>query len=426
MKYKIDTDFIASGRYRSRKLIARGAAGEVFLADVIKPPGSPFPEQVAVKTFPNQAGFSTNAQRREIESMRLLKHPNIVELYDWGMSNGCHFMVFPYYSRGALADYLHEHEQLTPEEGVAVLRDMALALSAIHERGLLHLDMKPGNILIADDGSYVLSDLGIASFQFMGSHRGIKGTPLFMSPEQARGDLDKLDARTDLFSLGATLYYALCGSSVKPLDSEDVMACRRREGIPMEDWALEAPYGFLAKVIRKLTAYEPHLRFGSASEVISLLEQNPQNTIHGEPDRGEPVDRHWRKQLSANLGDPVLRTLLSSSGTYFKLRFFPAGRILCTEEESSFDVFILLHGKLKISRKGNVLGYEDRIGSIMGEVAALIGKPRTATLTAEEDSVCVLLNGAELEQAARKMPALAVRIMKALALHLFERDQGTE
>ena len=427
-RQRVHVDFTAAGVYRSKRLIARGAMGEVHLAEVCEAPVSDFPEIVAIKTFPSQMGFSSKSQRREIETMKQIKHPNVVELLDWGTAHSCYFLVVPYFSRGSLAQVLQSNGPLTPEEGLNVLHDMAHGLSAIHERGLLHLDIKPANILIGDDGRYVLSDLGIASFQFLERSSRVRGTPLFMAPEQARGESDLLDARTDLFALGTTLFYSLHDNTIIPGDSEDILAYRRVQGFNVGDWDLPEPNGFLSDIVKKLVAFEPHRRFGSAYELRAQIESRSvvldgPGSGDSTEEKGAPVNQEWRTRLAHELGDPVLRQLLSGGGAYFKLRFFAKGEDLCVEDERSFEVFILLHGSIKILRKNRELATENRVGSIMGEVAALIGKRRTATLKATEDSVCALINGAELEQAARKIPALAVRIMKTLALHLHERDR---
>ncbi|PIE01856.1 MAG: hypothetical protein CSA81_10125 [Acidobacteria bacterium] len=423
MKYNINPDFTAEGIYRPQHLIARGAMGEVYMAKVLEAPSEPFPEFVAIKTFPPCSDFSSKAQKREIETMKILKHPNVVGLLDWGQIQDYYFMVFPYYANGSLDHFLLKNGQLSPEEAVKLLYDMGQALSAIHERGLLHLDIKPANILIAEDLRFVLSDLGIASYQFQQSGNRIKGTPLYMSPEQAKGEIDKLDARTDLFSLGATLFYGLQDASLKPTDDVDILTTRKLVGLSTQSWNLPAPYTFLSKLIKQMLSFEAHKRMSSAAELMAELRKYMTASGVSAKHGGEPVGKKWREKLARNLGDPVLRELLSSSGTYFKLRYYAPGSAICYEDEESFDVFILLHGSIRVSRKGVELAVENRVGSIKGEVAALVGKRRTATLESLDDTVCALINGAELEQAARKIPALAVRIMKTLALHLFERDR---
>jgi len=426
MKYRVDLDFVAKGRYRPHRLIARGAMGEVYMAEVLEAPSEPFPQVVAIKTFPQESDFSSKAQKREIETMRIIKHPNVVELLDWGQIRDHHFLVFPFYENGSLDHFLAKNGKLSPDEGIKLLYDMAQGLSAIHERGILHLDIKPANILIGEDLRFILSDLGIAYYQFQQSKSRVKGTPLFMSPEQARGELDKLDARTDLFSMGATLFYGLQDPSVKPTDTVDVLSIRKVEGLPAKQWNLPEPYTFLSGIIKQLVSFEAHKRLSSVAEVLAKLQSHMTVSVVVNERKGEPVSKEWRDKLANDLGDPILRELLSSSGTYFKLRYFAPGSAICYEEEKSFEVFILLSGAVRISRKGVELAVENRVGSIMGEVAALIGKTRTATLEALDETVCALINGAELEQAARKIPALAVRIMKTLAQHLFERDQKSQ
>jgi serine/threonine protein kinase len=123
---------------------------------------------------------------------------------------------FHYYAmdmvRGKALDAILETERLSHHRAGEIIRDAALALAYAHERGVIHRDIKPGNIMVTYDGQVLIADFGLARTDTTGTltrSDEIVGTPMYMSPEQAAGDREKIDARTDIYSLGATLYEAL-------------------------------------------------------------------------------------------------------------------------------------------------------------------------------------------------------------------------
>ena len=175
------------GQYRVIEQIGKGGMATVFKA---YQPG--LDRYVAVKVLPayyaHEEGFSARFER-EAKAIARLDHPHILPVYDFGQSDGLSYIVMKYVAAGTLKDRLGQ--PLAPAQALDILKQIAAALDHAHEQGILHRDVKPGNILIDEKGWVYLSDFGLAkmvegSVQLTGSGVGV-GTPAYMSPEQGQG-----------------------------------------------------------------------------------------------------------------------------------------------------------------------------------------------------------------------------------------------
>ncbi len=197
-------------------LIARGGMADVYLAQdmVLK-------RQVALKVLSSQMAADQNANarfRREAEAVARLNHPAIVQIFSTGRTPDKRpFIAMEYVAGGSLQKYLlrlnAQNQRLTTVDALSITRKVAEALSVAHQAGIVHRDLKPSNILLRPDGTPVVTDLGIAAVQTEPSLTqigSVVGTPHYMSPEQAQGQ--KIDGRSDIYSLGIILYEMLAGS----------------------------------------------------------------------------------------------------------------------------------------------------------------------------------------------------------------------
>lgn len=198
------------GKYEIRAEVGRGGMGTVYLAhDPL------LQRRVAVKVLaPHLAGEPALIERfgREARAAARLKHPNIVTIYDVGQEGSTYYFVMEYVDGPSLARALAQRGPMSPGGALRLLRPLASALDYAHGQGLVHRDVKPGNILLDPRGEPALGDFGIARAaqdSRLTTTGTLVGTPEYMSPEQARGD--EVDHRTDLYSLAIVAYEILGG-----------------------------------------------------------------------------------------------------------------------------------------------------------------------------------------------------------------------
>jgi serine/threonine-protein kinase len=260
--YTIET-FVARGGtgnvYRAKKhLLDRTAAVKVLRPDFVK-------RKDTLGRFLREARLASS-----------LSHPNIVKVYDVGEDGGTYFIVMEYVEGRDLSSVIRETGGLPVGEALRMTREIADALAYAHERGIIHRDIKPGNILLTSTGQVKLTDLGLArpkdedtSITQSGQ---IIGTPAFMSPEQCRG-LD-VDARSDLYSLGATLYNLLSGKL--PFEETSMAACVHRvvndQPRPLEALVPDVPANVVT-IVQRLMAKYPGARYQTAKEVVRAIDE---------------------------------------------------------------------------------------------------------------------------------------------------------
>ena len=205
---------------------------------------------------------------QEYEIVASLKHRNIVRIYDLGVADDHAYIAMEHFPAGDLR--LRMKAPLTPAVALHFLEQIASALAAIHEVGVLHRDLKPANVMLRTDGSICLIDFGLAKnneadAELTGT-REIFGTPYYMSPEQGHAEL--IDARSDLYSLGVIYYEMLIGR--KPYTGASAMEViykHRRAQLP------EIPPQFASYegILRRLLAKAPADRFQSAHELLDAI-----------------------------------------------------------------------------------------------------------------------------------------------------------
>ncbi|GCE26739.1 hypothetical protein KDA_22230 [Dictyobacter alpinus] len=205
------------GHYRITRLIGRGGMATVFLAL-----DSYLNREVALKVFKARDDVQDTFLRRferEAQIVAQLEHPNILTVYEYGRYNGMAYFAMPYLSAGSLRNYLRSQQPLSPPHALDLLAPILRALQYAHDRGLIHRDIKPDNMLFKADQSLVLSDFGLVkvlpdegdgdAFSAFESHtNSIMGTPQYMSPEQIQG---KAVPASDIYSMGIVLYELLTG-----------------------------------------------------------------------------------------------------------------------------------------------------------------------------------------------------------------------
>jgi serine/threonine protein kinase len=207
-----------------------------------------------------------------------LDHPNIVHAYDIDQEEDLHFLVMEYVDGANLQDMVERGGPLSVERAANYIWQTALALQHAHEHGLVHRDIKPGNILVARDGVVKVLDMGLALFfqdedeALTKKHDdGTLGTADYLSPEQSQ-DSHEVDIRTDIYSLGMTLYFVLTGKA--PFDglplAQKILAQQTQAPKPVSDYRKDVPAGLLA-VLEKMTAKRAEDRYALPRDLAEAL-----------------------------------------------------------------------------------------------------------------------------------------------------------
>jgi tRNA A-37 threonylcarbamoyl transferase component Bud32 len=211
-----------ASRYRTEGTLGRGGMGEVLLATDTR-----LERKVAIKRILGEAARSRTAVNRflvEAKSIAALNHPNIVQIYDYGRAADGPFLIMEYVDGSSLLDRCRG-EPIPLDEAVELACQLCDGLAKAHDLGIIHRDIKPANVLLTKDGTPKLTDFGLAKAEANDHGQtmtgAVLGTPDFMPPEQRR-DASLVDARSDLWSLAATVYQMVTGKSPKIIRFKDV------------------------------------------------------------------------------------------------------------------------------------------------------------------------------------------------------------
>ncbi len=235
--------------------------------------------EVAIKVLPFSLAFDAEFVerfQREARTAAQLEHPNIIPIYRVGRAGRVIYFVMKYLRGGSLSTVLAERAKLTPPDIRRLLVEAGSALGYAAQRGIVHRDIKPDNIMFDEFGQCVLTDFGIAKAatgqRLTGTGMSI-GTPHYMSPEQARAQ--SIDGRSDLYSLGIVAYQCLTGAV--PYDGEDSFSIGYKHiSEPMPQPALvTADERRLFDVIKRMLMKEPADRFQSSEELLAALQGQP-------------------------------------------------------------------------------------------------------------------------------------------------------
>ncbi len=259
-------------RYRLERRIAEGGMAEVWLAT-----DTSLDRQVAVKVLKSSLASDpivVERFRREIVTAARLSHPNIVGVHDSVDFDGRQAVVMQLVNGKSLRQLLDDQRKLSPELTMHIGSCVAAALDAAHSAGLVHRDVKPGNIMITPDGRVLLTDFGIAkglsTSADLTNDNIMMGTAKYLSPEQVRGK--RLDGRADLYSLGLVLYECLAGRVpfIGENDAATALARLQRDPTSLSRLRPTLPYG-LAELIHQLLSRNPDDRPTTGGDLKARL-----------------------------------------------------------------------------------------------------------------------------------------------------------
>ena len=329
------------GPYRILEELGRGGMGRVYRAVHER-----MERQVAIKVLSPQLMRSPKAQslfEREVRAISRLSHPNIVSAYDANVANGRHFLVLELVEGPNLSRFLRKNGPLNIDQALEYAKQAGFGLAHAHKRGLVHRDIKPGNLLISLEekggkmvpGPVKISDFGLARLQDKASgnpdessiasaSHSVTGTPDYISPEQAY-DVHQADIRSDIYSLGCTLYHCLTGNP--PFEGNNIiekLVKHASEAPPNPQLLRPEIPDRVAALTARMMAKLPDQRFQTPDELCAEIEQvqsllNPEGSgiwvnaealfaTHdygfGEENHGDGRGNHQETSLGVN--DPTI------------------------------------------------------------------------------------------------------------------------
>jgi hypothetical protein len=314
------------GRYQIQDRLGAGAMGTVYRALDTK-----LDRAVAIKMLPAQSVTDAGALarfQREAKALAKLSHPNIIQAYDSDQDSGRQFLVMEYAKGTSLNDLIRAKGRIAPSLAADYVYQAALGLHDAHEKGLVHRDLKPGNLLLTPLGQVKILDLGLARFlqDQVGdatlTRDGVgMGTPDYMAPEQFH-DARHVDSRSDIYSLGCTLYHLIAGRVPFPGTSmsEKYAAHEQQEPAPLTEFCPDVPAG-LATTVSRMMAKRPADRFQSARELAGAIAPYVAGSSHAMPRMMATASWHG-SQLGRSV-EPIGRRrrqfVVGSAGIFFAL-----------------------------------------------------------------------------------------------------------
>lgn len=287
------------GEFRILRRLGRGGMAEVYLAEQTL-----LARNVAVKVLHKErVADETYLKRFKTEAMAAgsLSHPNIVQVIMIGEQDGIQYIAQEYVPGMNLREFITRKGPPELALTLRIIRQVASALNAAHNAGIVHRDIKPENIMITRKGDVKVADFGLAQLTQGGERVNLTqdgvtmGTPLYMSPEQVNGS--KLDLRTDIYSLGVTCYHMLAGAP--PFRGETAMSIAvqhlKQDPEPLENIRTDLP-PLLCRIVHKMMAKDPDRRYQTAQAILKDLKRvtadGEQAGDHPTTDHELPVAQH--------------------------------------------------------------------------------------------------------------------------------------
>ena len=360
------------GRYRVERELGRGGMAKVFLGtDTVL--GRTVAIKVLAPQFADDEGF-VQRFRREAQAAARISHPCIVSVFDTGSDDGVHYIVMEFVEGRTLAEFLTGGGRIMPDRAIAIGQDVCRALDAAHAQGVIHRDIKPGNIMINPRGEVKVTDFGIARMtttaETVAQTAAILGTASYLSPEQAQGQA--VDGRSDLYSLGCVLFEMVTGRPPFLGDSPVAVASKQvlEQPVPPSKLNTDVTQDLDAVILRAL-AKNPANRYQSAEEFRADLER----VARGLPVEATPVLAPAATQA---FDRPAQRTeVLPPTEPERRSPWVPVAVTL---------ILIAVLGAVLWFLAATLLGGDDQPTSVLIEVPAVIGERQRAAIDLLEEA----------------------------------------
>jgi serine/threonine protein kinase/DNA-binding CsgD family transcriptional regulator len=290
-------------RYTIQKLLGEGATATVYMALDER-----LGRTVAIKVLLPYVRQTARARfSREARSAASLNHPNIMAIFDEAKEDDYHFLVVEYVEGSPLTTFIPSTADQVASLGIQICN----ALDYAHRMSVIHRDIKPANVMVSSEGQIKIMDFGLAmgkNAKHITAHGSIIGTPAYLSPEQARGQ--KLDHRTDIYSLGVVLYEMVTGRL--PFDSNDISALLlekvTNDPLPPQDFAPDIPQ-WLNNAIMKALERNVEMRFQNAQDLAAALGKSQEAPVsagpHTSPQQADLRSQPTEEAPPVKRNDPI-------------------------------------------------------------------------------------------------------------------------
>jgi CRP-like cAMP-binding protein len=384
---------------------------------------------------PSYAAGEDSLHRFQEEGRLLMEfqHDNVVKGLDAGHQGGLHYIIMRHLEGDTLSGRM-QRDGLLPEKDVCRLMEgIASALAYFHERGYVHRDIKPSNVVWCRDGVARIIDLGTFWDEMDPNPREkdlIMGTVQYMSPEQAAGDNARIDHRSDCYSLGMTVLHLMSGHPPFPDKDPNVILTKQVTDDPVIDQEVTRRFSPGAIfIVRKMIEKRPDMRYQTPDELLDDIRRMDEDrtqtwsaldatVVQGRQFfeiETQAAERRAAPGESARMAEAVLRAV--SAGDY-RAHGLAAGEVVFYEGDTDDDVYVLREGEVEILQGGRLLARSSEPGFLFGEMAALLGEPRSGTIRARTASSLIVLTRGAYLQLLEQNPDLALTTARVIGERL--------
>ena len=387
-------------KYEIKRRIGRGSMGVVYEAY------DPFVQRtVAVKVahYSEDIAASTKQKMREaffseVYSAGKMQHPSVVSVYDAGQEGDMNYIVMEFVDGATLQDYVTGKKKLTYNQVVDVIYQCAKGLDYVHRQGVIHRDLKPGNIMLSSEGEVKIMDFSIAHVDVgWESHdNDVQGSPMYMPPEQLSEE-KRLVSQSDIYSLGAVMYALLARKApFKASNLESLIyKISNLEPQSLLEICPDVPEhitNIVAKAMQKII-YD---RYDTADNLARDLGR----AFGRLREVGERIDMQekWKTlrylYFFKDFNDDQITEVVNAS----EWKEYEKGDVIITEGEKETSFYIIAKGGVEVVKKDKVIGVMKQ-GDCFGEIAFITRRPRVATIVARTDVTLMSVSTSLMEQA---------------------------
>lgn len=387
-------------KYEIKRRIGRGSMGVVYEAY------DPFVQRtVAIKVahYSDNIGNTTKQKLREaffseVYSAGKMQHPSVVSVYDAGQEGDMNYMVMEFVDGATLQEYVTGKKKLTYNQIVEVIYQCAKGLDYVHRQGVIHRDLKPGNIMLSTEGEVKIMDFSIAHVDvgFESHNEDVQGSPMYMPPEQLSEE-KRLVFQSDIYSLGAVMYALLAGKTPYKASSLESLIYKISNLEPQSLLEIrpELP-AHIGEIVEKSMKKIIYDRYETAHELAHDLGR----AFGRLREVGERIDMQekWKtlRYLSffKDFNDDQITDVVNAS----EWKEYSKGDVIISEGDKETSFYIIAKGGVDVMKKNKIIGAMKQ-GDCFGEIAFITRRPRVATIVARTDVTLMSVSNSLMEQA---------------------------